>query len=202
MHHVQGEAAVVAAPGPGARTDLRLTAVALGSNLGRRCAHLSFAVSALGALLADMRVSPFLETDPVGVRPQPRFLNGAAVGLCGQAPVRLLAALLRIEGQRGRERPHPGAARTLDLDLVLMGDLVVRQPHLHLPHPRFRERRFVLEPLAAIAPELIDPLTGRTVRDLLADLESSSPAAQPLPRRASTLQAPGPAAARYRNRKQ
>ena len=72
---------------------------------------------------------------------------------------------------RGRERPFPGAARTLDLDLVLFGDRVVDEPGLQVPHPRFRERRFVLEPLAEIAPELVDPVTGKTVEELLGGLQ-------------------------------
>ncbi len=197
VHHVQGEAAVVAEAEPDSQAVSRVTAVALGSNLGDRRAHLSFAVSALDGLLADMRVSPFIETAPAGVPPQPLYLNGAVVGRCSCAPEALLAALLRIEEERGRERPHRGAARTLDLDLVLMGNLVTRRPHLDLPHPRFRERRFVLAPLAAIAPDLADPVTGRTIRELLAALPPASPAAdQFLPSRASRLQAPGPADAK------
>ena len=165
---MQGEAAV----GAGSYTPAahRITAVALGSNQGDRAGHLAFAVSALGNLLAGMRVSPFVETAPVGVPPQASFLNAAAVGACALAPSALLAGLMRIESARGRQRPFPGAPRTLDLDLILMGGLVVRRPDLHVPHPRFRQRRFVLEPLAAIAPDLRDPVTRRTVRELLDDL--------------------------------
>lgn len=182
----------------------RLTAVALGSNQGDRRAHLDFAVSALGELLADLRVSPFIETAPVGVPPQAAYLNGAAVGSCALAPAALLARLLGVERARGRERPWPGAPRTLDLDVILMGDLMVRRADLRVPHPRFRDRRFVLEPLAAIAPHLVDPVTGRTVRELLAALAPGPPPAVDQRRRstASRLHGPGPAAARYRNRKQ
>ena len=82
----------------------------------------------------------------------------------------LLTALQAIEGAAGRERPYPGAARTLDLDLILFGDRVIDHPDLCVPHPRFRERRFVLEPLAEIAPNLKDPESGRTVTELLAGL--------------------------------
>ena len=200
MHHVQGKTAVLEvleAATLDSHAVSRVTAVALGSNLGDRHAHLSFAVAALDRLLGNMRVSPLIETAPVGVSPQPCYLNGVAVGNCACPPEALLAALMRIEKERGRERPHPGAARTLDLDLVLMGDLIVRGPHLDLPHPRFRERRFVLAPLAAMTPDLADPVTGRTMRELLAALPPASPDAdQFLPSRASRLQAPGPADAR------
>ena len=105
------------------------------------------------------------------VDPQPKFLNAGIVGLFTGAPRDLLDSLLDIERERGRERPFPGAARTLDLDLVLFGDHVVNEPGLHVPHPRFRGRRFVLQPLAEIAPELVDPVTGRTVEELLGELQ-------------------------------
>jgi 2-amino-4-hydroxy-6-hydroxymethyldihydropteridine diphosphokinase len=114
-------------------------------------------------------VSRYHETDPVGVPDeQPAFLNAAAVGETAITARELLDALLIIERERGRERPFPGAARTLDLDLVLFGDLVSSDPTLTVPHPRFRERRFVLEPLADVAPDLVDPVTGLTVAELLA----------------------------------
>jgi 2-amino-4-hydroxy-6-hydroxymethyldihydropteridine diphosphokinase len=146
-------------------------AIAFGSNVGDRQGHLDFAVRRLGSLLTDLRVSPFIDTAPVDVLPQATFLNGAAVGLWPRgSPRALLDALLAIEHERGRERPHPGAPRTLDLDLILFGDTILSEPGLRVPHPRFRERRFVLEPLAAIAPELVDPVTGKTVGELLREL--------------------------------
>lgn len=86
----------------------------------------------------------------------------------------LLEALMTIERERGRERPHRNAPRTLDLDLILLGDLVVNEPGLVLPHPRFRERRFVLDPLAEVAPDLRDPASGRTIADLRSSLTVSS----------------------------
>jgi len=146
-------------------------AIAFGSNVGDRQGHLDFAVRRLGSLLTDLRVSPFIDTAPVDVLPQATFLNGAAVGLWPHgSPRALLDVLLAIERERGRERPYPGAPRTLDLDLILFGDTILSEPGLRVPHPRFRERRFVLEPLAAIAPELVDPETGKTVGELLREL--------------------------------
>ncbi len=142
-------------------------AIALGSNLGDRRSHLEYAIRRLGGLLGGFRTSAFIETEPQDVSPQPLFLNGAAVGETALSARALLDALLGVERERGRERPRPGAPRTLDLDLVLYGDSIVEEPGLQVPHPRFRGRRFVLEPLAAIAPEMIDPVTGLSVRELL-----------------------------------
>jgi 2-amino-4-hydroxy-6-hydroxymethyldihydropteridine diphosphokinase len=146
-------------------------AIALGSNLGDRLAHLQYAISRLRELLTALEVSRVIETAPFGVDgDQPPFLNAVAVGEASESPGDLLRELLVIEQERGRQRPFPKAARTLDLDLVLFGDRIVDEPDLVVPHPRFRERRFVLEPLAEIAPEMRDPVTGRTVRELLAFL--------------------------------
>jgi 2-amino-4-hydroxy-6-hydroxymethyldihydropteridine diphosphokinase len=98
------------------------------------------------------------------------FLNAAAVGHTSLTARAVLEALLAIEQERGRERPYARAPRTLDLDLILLGDVVLDEPDLVVPHPRFRERRFVLEPLAEIAPDLKDPATGSPVSALLSRL--------------------------------
>jgi len=149
---------------------MTLVAVALGSNLGDRRAHLEHARARLTRLLIDACFSREMDTEPVGVRVQPRFLNAAAVGRTALDPHALLRELLAIEAERGRVRPAPGVARTLDLDLILFGDRIVESPDLILPHPRFRERRFVLSPLAEIAPDMVDPVSGLTIRDLVSRL--------------------------------
>ena len=143
-------------------------AIGLGSNVGDRRAHLDHAVSSLRVLLTNLTVSRYYDTMPVGVSgPQAMFLNAAAVGETTLTARELLDALQAIEQARGRERPYANAPRTLDLDLILMGDVVLEAPGLSVPHPRFRERRFVLEPLAAVAPDLRDPVSGKTVGELL-----------------------------------
>jgi 2-amino-4-hydroxy-6-hydroxymethyldihydropteridine diphosphokinase len=153
-------------------------AIALGSNLGDREAHLAFAVAALGRLVDRLAVSSWIETDPVGVGDQPRFLNGAVAGDTGLPARALLDALLRIEAERGRVR-EPGdpekGSRTLDLDLILYGDSIIDEPGLQVPHPRFRERLFVLEPLAEVAGDWTDPVTGLTVSALRSRLAQRRP---------------------------
>jgi 2-amino-4-hydroxy-6-hydroxymethyldihydropteridine diphosphokinase len=158
-------------PRDGSSDPLTTAAVALGSNVGDRRAHLDFAVARLASLLGDLKVSGYYETEPVGVvGDQSPFLNAAAVGKTALTAPELLDALMAIEQERGRERPHPNAPRTLDLDLILFGDAVIARPSLVVPHPRFRERRFVLEPLAEIAPDLRDPVTGLSVARMLSSL--------------------------------
>ncbi|MGE0446399.1 MAG: 2-amino-4-hydroxy-6-hydroxymethyldihydropteridine diphosphokinase [Vicinamibacterales bacterium] len=142
-------------------------AVALGSNLGDRETTLRRALDALGALLTNLRASSFHDTEPVGVpSSQAPYLNAAAVGETAHAPRALLEALQAIEQQFGRERPYVNAPRTLDLDLILYADRVIDEPGLIVPHPRFRERAFVLDPLTEIAADWIDPVTGVSVAAL------------------------------------
>jgi 2-amino-4-hydroxy-6-hydroxymethyldihydropteridine diphosphokinase len=149
-------------------SNLVTAAIGLGSNLGDRAAHLDYAIARLRKVLGSLRVSRYRETIPVGVPvPQPFFLNAAAVGQAAMPARELLDTLLAIERERGRERPYPNAPRSLDLDLLLFGDNTIDESGLVVPHPRLRGRRFVLEPLAEIAPDMKDPTTGQTVSALL-----------------------------------
>lgn len=151
---------------------LRRAVVAIGSNLGDRRAALAFAAERLSAVLSDVSLSEPIETEPggEGFETQPLFLNAVIVGETSLTARALLDELMAIERAFGRERPHPRAPRTLDLDLVLLGDEIIDEPDLHVPHPRFRERFFVLGPLAHLAPDIRDPVTGLRVAELLRNL--------------------------------
>jgi 2-amino-4-hydroxy-6-hydroxymethyldihydropteridine diphosphokinase len=143
-------------------------AIALGSNLGDREAHLTRALAALGTSIEHLRASAFIDNAPVGVtEPQPRYLNAVAVGDTRLSAREVLNHLLAIERAHGRVRFHPNAARTLDLDLILYGREIIDEPGLIVPHPRFRDRPFVLRPLADLVPDWIDPVSGATIAALV-----------------------------------
>jgi 2-amino-4-hydroxy-6-hydroxymethyldihydropteridine diphosphokinase len=147
-------------------------AIAIGSNLGDRYAALAFATEGLATFISGLTLSDPIETEPAGegLEDQPLYLNAVAVGETLLGPRELLDALLALEHAYGRERPFPGAPRTLDLDLILLGDTLEDVPGLQVPHPRFRERFFVLGPLAEVAPDMVDPLTGLKAWELLRNL--------------------------------
>lgn len=143
--------------------------IALGSNLGDRSAYLQAGLDGLNeAGLRPTRSSSVWETEPVGVSDLRLFWNMAVEIETGEPPRRVLDVLLRIERAAGRERTGPNASRTLDLDLLMLGNLSVDDGRLQLPHPRMWERSFVLAPLAEIAPQLRKPCGGLSVADELA----------------------------------
>ena len=151
-----------------------LALIGLGSNLGDRETRLDTAVAALAKTpgVQVRAVSSYRETAPVGgPAGQGPFLNAAVRLETALDPGALLAELRRIEQDAGRLRTVRWGERTLDLDLLIFGSLVLDTPELALPHPRFALRRFVLAPLVEIAPEIVDPVTGRTIADLLANLD-------------------------------
>jgi len=153
-----------------------LAAIALGSNLesrfGDREANLREAVRRIESLGEVRAVSSFYDTEPVGYLEQPRFLNGALLLETELSPMVLMRELLGVERAMGRERVGAMAKgpRVIDLDLLLYGDWVLWAEELVLPHPRMEERRFVLEPLAEIAPGWVHPVLGLTVREMLGRL--------------------------------
>ena len=136
---------------------------------------MAFAVERLSLVLFDLIISTIIETEPEdstgALLPEdPLYLNAVVTGTTSLGARALLGELLAIERDFGRERPYPAAARTLDLDLILLDDEIIDEPGLQVPHPRFRGRFFVLGPLAELAPEFRDPVTGLRVGELLVRL--------------------------------
>ncbi len=149
-------------------------AIALGSNLGDSRAILEAALSTLAAI-PDINLkarSNWYQTKAVGP-PQPDYLNGCALLHVQTPPQMLLKTLLEIEAQFGRVRHERWEARSLDLDLLLYDDLILDTPHLQLPHPRMRERAFVLVPLAEIAPDWVEPVSGCAIAELVQAVDCS-----------------------------
>lgn len=138
---------------------------------------LAAAVQLLSNVARILRRSPLYSTAPVGYADQPRFVNAAVAVETDLAPRELLAALLQIEHEFGRDRASgvQNGPRTLDLDLLLYGPLVLHEADMDVPHPRIAERAFVLVPLNAIAPDVVEPRTGKTVQELLQKLRGGSP---------------------------
>jgi 2-amino-4-hydroxy-6-hydroxymethyldihydropteridine diphosphokinase len=149
---------------------LKTVYLSLGSNLGDREAMLRSALEALGAAgLEVVRTSSLYETEPRDMPNQPWFLNMVAECRTDLFPVQSLARVKKIERELGRKRTVPKGPRSIDIDIILFGNAVVRTTALEIPHPRFRDRRFVLAPLKELAPDLRDPVTRRTIADLLDD---------------------------------
>jgi 2-amino-4-hydroxy-6-hydroxymethyldihydropteridine diphosphokinase len=148
----------------------QITYLSLGSNVGERELHLREAITRLGTAGHIIAVSSFYETEPVEFTEQAWFLN-CAVGLeTSQSPLELMKTALQIERELGRVRDQKKGPRTIDIDILLFGDTVIDSPELTIPHPAMQQRRFVLEPLAEIAPEARHPVLKKTVRELLEEL--------------------------------
>jgi len=148
---------------------LKTVYIGLGSNLGDRAENLRAARERLEESgLRIRRASSLYETEPREMLEQPWFLNQVIEAETTLFPRQLLARLLRIEREMGRLRNAPNSPRTIDLDVLLFGNTVVHAPGLEIPHPRMTDRRFVLDPLSEIAPDLRIPRGRRTVRELLA----------------------------------
>lgn len=142
-------------------------ALGLGSNLGDRVAHLRFGRRELARWVEGMRCSALYETEPREVTDQPSFLNACCAGRTSLRPEEVLSRCREIEAAAGRRREgRRFGPRTLDIDLLLYGDRVVRGPGLEVPHPRMADRAFVLVPLAEVAPEWLHPDAGVTVGEL------------------------------------
>jgi len=140
--------------------------LSLGSNIGDRASNLNVAIARLGELGQVVAVSSFYETEPVGAVPQPWFLNCAVKLDTEKMPKQLMSAILALEQDLGRRRTQNKGPRTIDIDILLFGNAVVDTRGLTIPHPAMHERRFVLEPLAEIAPDARHPVFKRSVREL------------------------------------
>jgi len=144
----------------------KIVYLSLGSNLGDREGYLKRAIAHLAELGEVKAVSSFYETEPVEVAGQPWFLNCAVKIETEKMPKQMLAGVLNLERQMGRRRTQEKGPRTIDLDILLLGNSIVEAKGLTIPHPGLHKRRFVLEPLAEIAPEVRHPVFKRTIREL------------------------------------
>ena len=151
--------------------------LSLGSNLGDRQANLRNAIGRLLGLGDVAEVSSLYETEPVEVIDQPWFLNCAVAVRTDLTPREFLAGILVMEKSMGRVRTQPKGPRVIDIDILLFGAQTINTPQLTVPHPRMAERRFVLEPLAEIAPDMVHPVLKKTVGELLRLLPQNGPKA-------------------------
>jgi len=147
-----------------------LVYISLGSNVGDRSANLRGTTERLGEVGLVKAKSGFYETEPVELRDQPWFLNSVVALDTNLTPVELLKKVLAIEHEMGRIRTRDKGPRSIDIDILLFGDQLIEERGLKIPHPAMHQRRFVLEPLAEIAPEVVHPQLRKTARELLAAL--------------------------------
>jgi 2-amino-4-hydroxy-6-hydroxymethyldihydropteridine diphosphokinase len=145
--------------------------LALGSNLGDRRGNLSAALQQLREIMDITAVSSVYETEPVGYLDQPRFLNIVCIGKTELLPEELLKQVKEVETRIGRQPTFRNGPRSIDIDIIFFDDLQLTQDNLTIPHPRMSERAFVLVPLAEIAPDAVDPTSGRSVQEMLAAIQ-------------------------------
>ena len=145
--------------------------IALGTNIGDRAVNMQQALKELESIMQVEERSPIYETPPWGLVDQPDFLNQVVRGETELSPVELIKALKEIEAEMGRVPTIRYGPRLIDLDLLLYDDLVFETEKLSIPHPRMRGRAFVLVPLADLAPEIIHPVYGETVIEMLAEVD-------------------------------
>jgi 2-amino-4-hydroxy-6-hydroxymethyldihydropteridine diphosphokinase len=141
--------------------------LSLGSNVGDRAAQLRTAQARLGAVGQVTAVSSFYETEPVEFTQQPWFLNCAIAIETSNTPQHLMSAILQIEEEMGRRRVQKKGPRSIDIDILLFAGTILESKGLTIPHPAMQQRRFVLEPLAEIAPQALHPVFKKTIRELL-----------------------------------
>ncbi len=153
--------------------------LSLGSNVGYRESHLRQAIARLETHGRVVSVSSFYETEPVEFTEQAWFLNCAVALETSETPERLMSEMLQIEQEMGRQRIQKKGPRSIDIDILLFGDMVLDAPDLTIPHPAMHQRRFVLEPLAEIAPELRHPVLKKTIRELLDALPAGQEVRKP-----------------------
>jgi len=151
--------------------------LAFGANLGEPCAQILDAWNRLGQIpgVECQRLSSFYVTEPVGGPDnQPQFLNCAGLVFTTLSPEQFLNEIMEIETKMGRQRTEHWGPRTIDIDILLLGDIVIQTDRLTIPHPRMHDRRFVLDPAAEIAPEMIHPLLGKSVAEMRNEKNDSS----------------------------
>ena len=144
-----------------------VTYLSLGSNLGERAGNLRAAIEKLSGFGKIVAVSSFYETEPVELTNQPWFVNCAVALETEQVPEAFLGELLALEQSMGRRRTQKKGPRTIDIDILLFGDAIIETAGLSIPHPAMHQRRFVLVPMAEIAPEQRHPILKRSMRELL-----------------------------------
>jgi len=152
----------------------KIVYLSLGSNLGDRAANLGTAIGRLCELGDVVAVSSFYETEPMEVTDQPWFVNCAVALKTELKPKQFLSRMLKMEQQMGRRRVRPKGPRTIDIDILLFGNSIVHTPQLDVPHPAMHQRRFVLQPLADIAPDVRHPVFKRKICEMLEALPRSS----------------------------